>query len=271
MQGDIFMKDAVGSKPVYDYKIERHVKIPMRDGVNLSANIFLPRAEGKFPAILVRSAYGKGDGTFWAKHGYAFITQDVRGRFDSEGEWYPFIHEAKDGYDTLEWIGHQPWCNGKVGMVGASYLAAVQWLVAPERSPYLKALIPLVMAGDYWKHAYWCDGAFSLALTATWLCMETPTRTTHSALLPAYDWQKIFRTLPLITFDEATGYSGQITFYRDYVKHYTITGNIHPTSYCQSSHKGRIKNMKEKIKQNLSKSLIALCFMMLIASKWRIL
>ena len=265
------MKDAVGSKPVYDYKIERHVKIPMRDGVNLSANIFLPRAEGKFPAILVRSAYGKGDGTFWAKHGYAFITQDVRGRFDSEGEWYPFIHEAKDGYDTLEWIGHQPWCNGKVGMVGASYLAAVQWLVAPERSPYLKALIPLVMAGDYWKHAYWCDGAFSLALTATWLCMETPTRTTHSALLPAYDWQKIFRTLPLITFDEATGYSGQITFYRDYVKHYTITGNIHPTSYCQSSHKGRIKNMKEKIKQNLSKSLIALCFMMLIASKWRIL
>jgi len=203
-------------------RVVRNVMVPMRDGVKLATTVFLPESSEPCPAVLARLPYNRkglwGQAASYAERGYAYVAQDVRGRFDSEGEWYPFLAEAKDGFDTLEWIGRQPWCNGNVGMVGPSYLAGVQWFVAPEASPYLKALIPQFMTGDPWKCAYYCDGAFSLALTFVWLCFEVAARTSDWACVETYNMEKLFRKLPLNGLDIASGCE-EIPFYRDYVNH----------------------------------------------------
>ena len=127
---------AIKSEPIYGFRILRDVKIPMRDGVKLSANIFLPDTEGRFPVIFERMPYGASgcdQGEFYARRGYVFVMQDCRGRHDSEGEFYPFRDDTPDGLDSLDWICAQPWSNGRVGMFGPSYLGGVQWAVAGER------------------------------------------------------------------------------------------------------------------------------------------
>ena len=150
----------------------------------------------------------------------ALVVQDCRGRYDSEGEYYPFTHEGEDGYDTLEWLGRQPWCNGKVGMFGDSYLAATQFYLAPLGSPYLRALNPRFMAGDRWKRAYYIDGAFSLALTWSWLCFECSARTSEADMMPLFDVRELLMRLPIARLDEFSG-AGPISSYRDYVRHNT--------------------------------------------------
>ena len=103
------------SQPLHKVKMRFDVKVPMRDGVNLSTDIYFPDVAGSVPTILIRTPYNNNndgvveDCMFFASRGYAVATQDVRGRWDSEGEWYPFMHEAQDGFDTQEWIGSQPW------------------------------------------------------------------------------------------------------------------------------------------------------------------
>ncbi len=203
-------------------RMMKDVKVPMRDGVCLSTNVFLPPGEGPFPAVLVRTAYNKhGIGPQgWLGRGLALVVQDCRGRYDSEGSWYPFVNEGRDGADTLAWVGTQPWCNGRVGMFGDSYLAATQFAAAAEGSPYLKALNPRFMAGDCWKRAYYCDGAFSLGLTWSWLCFECSARTSSAALLPLCgDVAGLLRSLPLRTLDERSGCPGGAPAYRDFLRH----------------------------------------------------
>jgi putative CocE/NonD family hydrolase len=123
--------------------------VPMRDGVKLSTDIYLPArgekaADGRFPVLVYRTPYNKaGNRTaanFFARHGYAVLSQDVRGRFDSEGEFYAFVNEGPDGYDTIEWAAGQKWSNGKVGTIGASYLAWDQYFAAMYRPPHLIAM-----------------------------------------------------------------------------------------------------------------------------------
>ncbi len=101
--------------------VQKDVMVPMRDGVRLSADIYRPSKEGKYPVILLRTMYGKRNpghkysftGSLFASQGYVFIVQDVRGKFDSEGEFYPYIYEAKDGHDTIEWAGTREWSTGR--------------------------------------------------------------------------------------------------------------------------------------------------------------
>ncbi|MCC6444311.1 MAG: CocE/NonD family hydrolase [Armatimonadetes bacterium] len=137
----------------------------MRDGVRLSPTVFLPDAEGPFPAVLARAAYNRlgFTGQEFAARGFALIARDCRGRYDSEGEGHPFIHEEADGFDTLEWAGRQPWCSGKVGMFGDSYLAATQFYAALKRQ-----LLPMrpepPLYGRRLLEAGLLFGAFSLAL-----------------------------------------------------------------------------------------------------------
>src|SRR2546426_10015287 len=112
--------------PLYSYGqelkfiFERDVMAPMRDGTKLAANIFRPKDAGRCPVILMRSPYGKPDQNFpeakrYTEAGYSMVVQDCRGRGKSEGEWDPFAREPEDGFDTQEWIGQQPWCNGEIG------------------------------------------------------------------------------------------------------------------------------------------------------------
>lgn len=201
-------------------RILRHVSVPMRDGIALATTVYLPLAEGAYPTVLVRTAYNRVpmQGVGFAQRGLAFAVQDVRGRYGSDGEWYPFVHEAADGEDTLNWLVEQPWCNGRVGMFGDSYLAGTQFYAALSGHPALVALNPRFMAGDCWKRAYYCDGAFSLGLTWSWLCFECSGRTSEAALMPLYDVAGLLRSLPVAELDVASG-AGVVPWYRDYVTH----------------------------------------------------
>lgn len=140
------------SQPTFTAKVERGVKIPVRDGVELAADMARPTAEGRYPTILVRTPYGRAssaiEGEWWARRGYAFVVQDVRGRGDSKGDWNPFMPERADGFDTIDWISKQTWSDGNVGMIGGSYLGMVQWQAAVEKPPALKCIVPQVSPPD---------------------------------------------------------------------------------------------------------------------------
>ncbi len=135
-------------------QIDYDVRVPMRDGVTLSADVYRPKDGRPAPVILVRTPYDNGvaghvaAGKHWASRNYAYVVQDVRGRGESDGEFYPIVTEADDGYDTIEWLAKQPWSTGKVGMMGGSYLGWVQLYAAIRKPPALKALIPAVTPPD---------------------------------------------------------------------------------------------------------------------------
>ena len=200
-------------------RIMKNVRIPMRDGAELATSVYLPLDDGVYPVVLVRTAYNRAGlfDSFYPEHGIALVVQDVRGRYDSEGDWYPFVAEEADGRDTLEWVHAQPWCNGSAGMFGDSYLAGTQFAAGMEAPELLTALNPRFMAGDCWRHAYYIDGAFSLALTWSWLCFECAHRTSEAAMLPLFDVGELLRTLPIEELDEKSG-AGIVPFYRSYVR-----------------------------------------------------
>ena len=150
-----------GSYQQYDAICRSNVMIPMRDGVSLATDIYFPAfggqpVSGKFPVILERTPYDKAasgnvtNGTYYARRGYVCAVQDVRGRFASEGEWYPFAKEAPDGYDTVEWLAAQTWSDGQVGTMGGSYCGSDQSALATLNPPHLSTMIVAVGASNYY-------------------------------------------------------------------------------------------------------------------------
>src|SRR5213080_179253 len=141
-----FAPPSLAAEEKYEVTVERGVAAKMRDGVTLRADIYPPKADGKFPVLLVRTPYDKTGilnfGLRAATRGYVVVAQDVRGRFTSEGEWYPFKNESLDGYDTVEWAAALPYSNGKVGMFGGSYVGATQYLAAIAKPPHLAGICP---------------------------------------------------------------------------------------------------------------------------------
>ena len=159
-----------GSHQQYDAICHSNVMIPMRDGVHLATDIYLPAqggqlASGKFPIILERTPYDKAgsgnvtNGTYYARRGYVCAIQDVRGRFVSEGEWYPFAKEAPDGYDTVEWLAAQERSDGQVGTMGASYGGSDQSALATLNPPHLSTMIVAVGASNYYHCSMRQNGA----------------------------------------------------------------------------------------------------------------
>ena len=179
-------KSYEGSHQQYDVLCETNVMMPMRDGVGLATDIYLPaaggrRAEGGFPVILERTPYDKAapravsKGKYFARRGYVCALQDVRGRFKSEGEWYAFAKEAPDGYDTVEWLGTQTWSNGKVGTMGDSYAGSDQSALATLDPAHLSTMIVAVGASNYYHSSMRQNGvleqrfliyAFRMAVTS---------------------------------------------------------------------------------------------------------
>jgi putative CocE/NonD family hydrolase len=156
----------------YEVAIEHGVPAKMRDGVTLRADIYRPKAEGKFPVLLQRTPYDKRGGVDFglkaAARGYVVIIQDVRGRYTSEGEWYTFKHESSDGYDTVEWAAALPYSNGKVGMFGGSYVGATQMLTAIASPPHLAGIFPVVTASNYHENWTYQGGAFEQWFNESW-------------------------------------------------------------------------------------------------------
>jgi hypothetical protein len=202
-------------------EVKYDVGISTRDKIRLSADIYFPQdRNGPLPVILSRTPYDNTaenmvySGNFYAQHGYIFVAQDTRGRYDSEGDFHPWINEFDDGYDTIEWIGEQEWCDGNVGMVGASYGGNVQWQAAAMGSKYLKAIVPRVIGNNLYESPHYQGGAFQLNWSATW-CLRMAGRTSQK--LDGYNWEQLFQVSPLRKLPSEGG--KDIFYYQEWMDH----------------------------------------------------
>jgi hypothetical protein len=217
--------------PSYRVRFERNVDVPMRDGTILRADLFLPDAGGPFPALVQRTPYNKAylpvvynlDPFRAAAAGYAVLNQDTRGRFASDGDFHPFRDEGRDGYDTVEWAAAQPWCDGEIGMLGASYVGANQLHAAIERPPHLRAIAPWITAGDYHEGWTYQGGAFCLGFNLNWtlsrLAPDVLRRrgaATDAVVDALDDIAATYRRLPLTNVPELRECS---PFYFDWLDH----------------------------------------------------
>ena len=208
----------------YEVKVERNAAAKMRDGVTLRADIYRPKADGKFPVLLVRTPYDKQGimnfGLRAAERGYVVIAQDVRGRFTSEGEWYPFKNESLDGYDTVEWAAALPYSDGKVGMFGGSYVGATQYLAAIAKPPHLAGICPTVTASNYHDGWTYQGGAFEQWFDESWssgLALDTMRRRTEKGLNPLGG----SKVLPLVSYPllEGSSSTGVAPYFTDWLEH----------------------------------------------------
>jgi hypothetical protein len=205
---------------------------PMRDGVQLSADVYRPidaKPGQRFPALLLRTPYNKNSpaeaelGRWYAQRGYALVYMDARGRGDSEGEFVPYRNEGRDGYDSIEWCASQPWCDGKVGTMGSSYLGSIQWLTALEKPEHLVTMIVRVTPSDPFvesptgthgpMHLCW------LHLTSGRVCQN----------MEAVDWTQVYQHLPLLTMDEQAGRINRI--WREELQHTCLDEYWQPLCY----------------------------------------
>ena len=216
-----------------DLLIQHDVPMKTRDGVTLYADIYRPKQDGKYPVILMRTPYDKS--VNWAvapcfkivSRGYVVVIQDVRGRYTSEGEWYPFRHEQADGYDAVEWVAGLPYSNGKVGMMGASYVGATQMLAAIAQPPHLAGTAPNVTASNYHDGWTYQSGAFEQWFDQNWttqLARDTLDRLIDNNT----DARQGVHTLPLVDYPvfnfgqlpaDAQLTSTVAPYYRDWLKH----------------------------------------------------
>ncbi len=208
----------------YEVTVERYVPARMRDGVTLSTDICRPKADGKFPVLLIRTPYNKdGELNFCLKaaaRGYVVVDQDVRGRFASEGDWYPFKYESQDGYDTVEWAAALPYSNGKVGMFGGSYVGATQYLAAIAKPPHLAGICPNVTASNYHDGWTYQGGAFEQWFDESWttgLAENTLARRVESGG-DAIGWTQ---KLPLWSYPvrEIPSAAGLAPYFTDWLAH----------------------------------------------------
>ncbi|QDV18545.1 Cocaine esterase [Gimesia panareensis] len=155
----------------YAVEVRKNVMVPMRDGVKLATDVYLPVEDGdvldgKLPTILERRPYNKNgcktSGMYYASHGYAFVAQDTRGRYASEGVWHMLTDDGRDGVDTAAWIGEQAWSNAKIGMIGTSYVGGTQHALAMEKPPELKTVIPVDAMSNLGYASMRNGGAFEL-------------------------------------------------------------------------------------------------------------
>ena len=161
------------SRAKYGVMVAKDIMLPMRDGVRLATDIYRPARDGepvpgKFPAVLLRTIYDKSSGRlvkymdYFCKRGYVSVVQDCRGRFNSDGDYYHGMNEAKDGYDTVEWLAAHDWSDGKVGTFGGSYESWVQSAMATQNPPHLSAMVPRDGPSNIYSYGLRHDGAFQL-------------------------------------------------------------------------------------------------------------
>jgi hypothetical protein len=212
----------------HDVLVERDLAIPMPDGSSLLADRFAPRGGGKLPTLLVRSPYGRRGffgllwGRLFAERGFQVLVQSVRGTFGSGGRFDPFRDERADGLATLEWLKQQEWFSGELATHGASYLGFVQWALAREAGPMLKAMVPHITASEFRGQTY-AGGAFSLDTAVSWTHLvhsqeQSPLRVLAAQLSATRKLKPLFNHLPLNEVDTlATG--GRVHFFQDWLEH----------------------------------------------------
>ena len=200
----------------------------MRDGVRLSADVFLPDREGPFPTIVTRTPYESGRDVFldiaayWARRGFAFVAQDCRGRFESEGTFRAYADDPTDGYDTIEWVGGQGWCDGKIGTWGRSYGGLTQWLAAPLAHPGLTCMAPHVICDDFYSDCHYIGGAFQLMLSlgAAVIWQTNLAAVVGKQARHVFQNRRFWSHLPLIEMDELA-IGRRVEYWREWLENPT--------------------------------------------------
>jgi putative CocE/NonD family hydrolase len=207
------------------------VKIPMRDGERLSATVYRPREQkAATPCIFTLTPYiaqsYHARGIYFASHGLSFLTVDVRGRGNSEGEFRPFLQEAHDGYDVVEWLAKQPYCNGKVSMWGGSYAGYDQWVTAKEFPPHLATIIPA--ASPYAGVDFPMSGSIFSPYDMQWLTFTGGRTSQLTVFVDSAYWAANYRRwlksgVPFASLDTLLGSPSPI--FQDWISH------PHPDSF----------------------------------------
>lgn len=225
------------SPATYAIGVDRNIPIEVDPGLALMADHYYPKAAGAFPTILIRSPYGRElrggpVGLIYgfllrrlAERGYHVVAQDTRGRYESDGEFDPFVHEVWDGQATIRWIEQQPWFNGSLGMTGPSYLGYTQYAAAlePERVPHLKAIMPIMTSSQFYTVIH-PDGSFALDMVLHWMQITflagRPDRKRRFISPQEEDRRltRIFDHVPVQDIDELL-LGERVQFYRDALVH----------------------------------------------------
>jgi len=183
-------------------------KVQTSDGCRLATDVWLPDGPGPFPVLLTRTPYGRsgrlGAARTYTGWGYACVVQDTRGKFDSGGDFRPLIYEADDGQDTVDWVANQKWCNGRIGMVGKSYLGIVQVPAAAGGHEALRCIVPGVAPASFFTDWIRYDGCFALANAVRWSMTHAvcPTR----PVVDHFTWEELYKLPTLDAIFDRAGY-----------------------------------------------------------------
>jgi putative CocE/NonD family hydrolase len=212
------------------YHVERDIAVPMPDGVTLLGDLYRPTsASGPMPVVLIRLPYGRAGliallyPAPLARRGFQVFLQAVRGTFGSGGHFRPFTTEHEDGLTTLTWLRRQPWCDGRVAMVGASYFGHTQWAIAPYADPPLACVSPHITSANVADRIFYDHGAPQVHTALSWSASIGRQERRSSQLDRLRPWAKsridrALRTLPLQAAD--VGLAGApVPFWRDFVAH----------------------------------------------------
>jgi putative CocE/NonD family hydrolase len=223
MAGLVFT-GAAKAQDHYEVQVQYGLGLKLHDGVTLWADVFRPKAEGKFPVLLTRTPYDRKNSIDFcmkaAARGYVVIAQDVRGRYGSEGEWYPFKYESQDGYETVEWAAALPYSNGKVGMFGGSYVGATQYLAAIAQPPHLAGICPNYTASNYHDGWTYQGGAFEQWFNESWTSGLAENTITRKAMQTS-DRVAWAQKLPLLSYPVLTSPAAETLapYFSDWLMH----------------------------------------------------
>jgi putative CocE/NonD family hydrolase len=254
--------------PKHPMEIRYNIPVRMRDGVKISVDVFRPKDGVTHPAMLLQTPYNNdGDGVMdnawsYVKRGYAYVTVDVRGRYDSEGTFKPYDLDGRDGSEVIDWIVKQPWSNGKVASHGASYSGKTQWMLAKENNPHHSAIVSYVAPADDFRDQTRYNGVPKLDLMYTWMMMMDG-RVNQSRA--GWDWGAAMRALPLVTLDRSVG--REIAVWRESMRHdrfdsfwarRTMSGNygrfdipsFNVTGWYEGQLRGQVQNFAEAVKHS---------------------
>jgi len=208
--------------PQFAVRIHRSMSMTTSDGVQLVGDLYLPRSAPSMPTILVRISYSKTFqnllfatvvGRMWAEHGYAVFIQGTRGRYESGGDYEPFVNERRDGLETLAWLAEQPWFDGRVGMWGGSYFGYTQWALADQTDPGPSALLIQIASSRFYEMFYH-GGAFALESGLYWALRS------HGSVdvtVSAEQLDRGYGAVPLVETDDRAG--ADVSFFNDWVSH----------------------------------------------------
>jgi putative CocE/NonD family hydrolase len=221
--------------------IQYNVRVPMRDGVTLSVDVYRPKDTAKHPSIFELTPYNNISANTqeqawkWVTRGYAFVTADARGRNDSDGEFRPYRTDGPDGSDIIDWVAKQSWSNERVATFGGSYLGKDQWEIAKQSNPHHVAMAPYVAPQDDFNDLARYNGVPKLDLMYTWL-MGMDGRTAQPS--NGWKWSEVMRQLPLVNLDRLAG--RDMKFWQDMMAHDSLDDFWMPAQMTGSYEKVKV-------------------------------